>query len=556
VHNQPTGRDVIKQLLDVDYDVVHVQYDNKMFATNDSDYEQLENLVWFIEYNQLLGKRVAITLHGIPHYDNPPKANWAAKLTWKLLRRAFSSCVIPALNTCEVIVHTHHDKQQLLKLGVEHAHVVEPPAIVSADNTVLRDLRNDRFKIVIPGQRSRYKMYDQIIKMLTHLPDHVELYISDDRSVFDGGINNSIMTNEQLSRVNMYTFSADKETYLQQLKSFDLAVLPYSENVASSGSLQDCLHAGLPCITTPTRNFVEFENKYGCIIVPEPFLTATPVYINRCMKDAAYVDRLVDNIHNYQAANTYSEVESKMNNVFEPQFNINQLKDIPDRVINIFMCCRDNEDSLPITLMNLQHAQRGLDINRDETIYRYYIYENDSVDNTVGVIEELYKQVPGKWRSEKLSTIKWPSDPGVGRMRDMARYRNTMKALCDDWSDSHYSFILDSEIEFSPGIMSQQIKYLEQNPDVMMLTPYGTVGGSSVYYDQFAYRDKNNSNDITAVDDRVNSAFAGFVCIRTPILERCRWDVIDGDTSEHIPFCSMVRRYGEVAIDKNVIVRW
>jgi hypothetical protein len=176
------------------------------------------------------------------------------------------------------------------------------------------------------------------------------------------------------------------------------------------------------------------------------------------------------------------------------------------------------------------------------------------------MIQGFFETAEGNYSIGAKGSEKWGSHPGGARMRDMASYRNDMKGLCSDWSSSRYSFILDTEIEFDTDIMTRQINHLQHEPGDAMVTPFGTVDMSDVYYDRFAFRDMQNTNntlpDITTSPIEVKSAFGGFVCIRTPVLERCRWDVVNGDTSEHVPFCNMVRRYGDIMIDTATIVRW
>ena len=550
VHDQRPGRQILQEIVcDGDHDVIHIQYDNHMFETNGCQFEQLENVVWLINTCHEHNKRVVITLHGIQQY-NHPQPKLLDRVSGKMLHRYWKNQVIPAWNTCDIIVHSHNHKNTLYNLGCDtNVHVVYPH-VDSVTTIKQRPSISSEVKVVVPGKRSGYKNYNQALELLSLLPENYHLYISDQGDVTDNMIANSAKRHQVIDRLHLVTFDTNKSEYLEQLKQYDVALLPYTENVPSSGSLQDCLSVMLPCLTSNTASFREFNNRHACIIPCTCIVTTGNLLIRRITQDVEYVDRLSDNIKEYHETNNPVKIKQQLYNIYTPPTV--GCDDTKHDTINVFMCCRDNQDTLQHTLDSLVTCERTL----PDMKFKYYILENDSQDDTPDIIREFYKTNKGKYACHVFGSIKWASEPGVGRMRDMTKYRNLMKGLCNDWKNSQYSFIVDSEIQFDNDIMIKQIKHLQQHADVAMVTPYGTVGTSDVYYDKFAYRDMNNTQDITDVKDRVRSAFGGFVCIRTPVLQRCEWSCINGDTSEHVPFCDMVRRYGDVVIDKEVIVRW
>ena len=93
-----------------------------------------------------------------------------------------------------------------------------------------------------------------------------------------------------------------------------------------------------------------------------------------------------------------------------------------------------------------------------------------------------------------------------------------------------------------------------------MVTPYGVVAGTDEYYDTYALETINNkrTQQKTKKDKitEVKSAFAGFVIIRTNVLEKCHWDIINENCSEHNYFCEMVREYGKIVIAHECVVEW
>ena len=547
VHDQTRGRGIMQDIIDRnEHDVLHIQYDNNMFATDRCPFEQLENFVWLVDNSINNRKRVVVTLHGIHQYKST--TGLINKLQLKLLSRYWRNNVIPAWNKCDLIVHSYNHKHTLRGLGCDtNVHVVSPS--IKPHGTVTSSHEAD-VRVVIPGKRSAYKNYDQAFELLSLLPDNYHMYISDQGDVTDTQIANRANIHKIIDRLHLVTFSSNKSEYRDQLASYDVAVLPYTDNVPSSGSLQDCLSVMLPCLTSNTQSFREFNNKHACIIPCGCIVNTGNMLIRRVTQDTQYADMLRENIKQYHQDRAPAKVRQQLFNIYTPP--VVKCEDIKHDTINVFMCCRDNQDTLQHTLDNLVACEQ----NHPGMKFKYYILENDSVDSTPDIIQKFYETNKGDYSCNVFGNTKWASEPGAGRMRDMARYRNMMKLLCSEWTNSQYSFIVDSEIQFDVDITSKQIKYLQQHADVVMVTPYGTVGTSDVYYDQFAYRDMNNAQDITNVKSRVRSAFAGFACIRTPVLQRCEWSCVDGDTSEHVPFCDMVRRHGDIAIDREVRVRW
>ena len=102
------------------------------------------------------------------------------------------------------------------------------------------------------------------------------------------------------------------------------------------------------------------------------------------------------------------------------------------------------------------------------------------------------------------------------------------------------------------------VSILNENEDIAMVTPYGVVKGSSLYYDTYAFESMGKTKKIDLKYDlfNVKSAFAGFVVIRSEVMEKCHWDVIDENHSEHNYFCEMVRSHGKVVVATKVKVQW
>lgn len=222
--------------------------------------------------------------------------------------------------------------------------------------------------------------------------------------------------------------------------------------------------------------------------------------------------------------------------------------------INVFMCVRNNEYSLKNTFDQLLNLQTIFNLK-----LHFYIYENDSTDNTPFMIIDFFRNhnVNGSYKIEKLSKKEWKDVQDTHRSADMAMYRNTMKNLCKNFDHSDYSIILDTDVEFTSDNFQKMIKILKSNCDVAMVTPYAYAGNTLKYYDTYALDSPINVCVLMPEIQQVNSAFGGFVLIRTHVLEKCNWDVTpDKLCSEHNYFCQMVRNYGKVIIARDIRVHW
>ena len=224
------------------------------------------------------------------------------------------------------------------------------------------------------------------------------------------------------------------------------------------------------------------------------------------------------------------------------------------------MCVRDNEEDLPITLQKLKKIERNM---HDYQFY-YYILENDSKDDTPQLVIDFFSYSKGKYRIEKSDKKKWDAEPALQRVHDMAYYRNLMLDLCNTWDNSTYSFVIDTEIQFSESIIQDMINLSVKNPDYTMITPYGTVQDEKRYYDTFAFHGidmppgKFPYNDPNTVIE-VLSAFAGFVLILSSNLKNCKWGVTKNslkNVSEHNVLCEQLRQFGKIVCTKSIIVRW
>jgi len=67
-----------------------------------------------------------------------------------------------------------------------------------------------------------------------------------------------------------------------------------------------------------------------------------------------------------------------------------------NKKVSVFSLWRDSESYIQRTLKQLE----SLEQNNPEILFSYFFYENDSVDNTVSILQDWLKLRSGKFLSE------------------------------------------------------------------------------------------------------------------------------------------------------------
>lgn len=230
---------------------------------------------------------------------------------------------------------------------------------------------------------------------------------------------------------------------------------------------------------------------------------------------------------------------------------------LTNNILNVFLCVRDNEDDISVTFTKLKKLER----KHKELEFYYYVLENDSKDDTPHVVLDFFNYSKGKFRIEKSEKKKWGAVADNNRVKDMAKYRNMMKDLCNTWENSEYSIIVDTEITFDDDILEKYISIMQNNKTIVMATPYGTVQETNRYYDTFAFHAFDKRPCVYTYDEEreifpVHSAFAGFAIIRSKFLKDAEWKESNINVSEHNMLCEQLRKFGQVVVCKNIVVRW
>ena len=125
---------------------------------------------------------------------------------------------------------------------------------------------------------------------------------------------------------------------------------------------------------------------------------------------------------------------------------------------------RDSETYVSESL----HRLDALEKETESFSFEYFFYENDSIDNTVCIIDEWLEGKNGRLLSEVLNKPKFSQSTAVQRQLDMTHYRNRMLDNAKPL-DSSYTLLLDSDVIFEPNLINKYI-YLIINTAIPIMS--------------------------------------------------------------------------------------
>ena len=400
------------------------------------------------------------------------------------------------------------------------------------------DLEGCQVRVGVTGLEQVNLDQDEVIRAIeNNLGDHV---------VFIGGVALKKYAGHYITREEMKErFLGNTKVFVRDFEPGDVDIM-ICLGINNEYRIYSAIQNGIPCISINTPIAVDLENRYGCL------LTANLYGLGRKIKELGK-SSTIDQLHKGMSALADMASPEKFSSLVSSHIiRPAKMKNTISRPMrfhyDLYCMFRNNQDTIGKTLSTLKAFER------QAGECRYYIYENDSTDDTPNQIKDFYCHSKGDYLTDKIGTKKWRSEPDSRRMLDLAQYRNKMKALNKDWT-GQYSFIMDSEIDFTPDHMFRMIEILEDNDDIAMVTPWGVATHKeSSYYDTWALRpDEPLKHQEDLID--VDSAFSGLVCVRTSVFEECHWDTL-GDVCEHVHFCQMVKGHGRIVIDPQIVVKW
>ena len=157
--------------------------------------------------------------------------------------------------------------------------------------------------------------------------------------------------------VQFVQFADETQQYIDQLSTYDIALTLGKQ---LSGSIIDALAAELICITSNTPSNKTFKLQHNCIYTTDAPDVTILYYINQLIDGKSRLLELQNNIRKYKERVQPSNIKKMYELVYEPRDHVEPQELDVAGVINVFMCCRDNEQDLGTTLSRLRVMERRL----------------------------------------------------------------------------------------------------------------------------------------------------------------------------------------------------
>ena len=247
-------------------------------------------------------------------------------------------------------------------------------------------------------------------------------------------------------------------------------------------------------------------------------------------------------------------------------------------LITIITCVRNSEKWIDYIDEKFREVEEYYKYKID---FEYFIYENNSTDNTKESIKKFFTNREGKYLCEDIHNNNMHEGINVERGNHMTLLRNKTKKF-HGVLDSDYVMIIDSDVVFKKTLIEEFISTITN--DIAMITPYCmcydnySLGNGIHYYDSLAvisndnisYKDTGNTclfksckrccnhrkleeininNKYLFNDDEiisVKSAFGSCAFIKTDIYNKVWWG---NSICEHHSFCKEVLKFGKVVIN-------
>ena len=132
--------------------------------------------------------------------------------------------------------------------------------------------------------------------------------------------------------------------------------------------------------------------------------------------------------------------------------------------------------------------------------FEYYMYENDSTDNTKKEIQQFFKNKKGKYLFENIKDSYLMSGISTHRGKKMAILRNNLKKFHGTLK-TDFVLLIDSDVIFLEDSIIKMINDIINIENSVMVTPYcicwdwySQSEDNNHYYDSFAVITNDNIN--------------------------------------------------------------
>lgn len=218
---------------------------------------------------------------------------------------------------------------------------------------------------------------------------------------------------------------------------------------------------------------------------------------------------------------------------------------------DVHLCVRNNSASLQLTFDCFRECEdSGFD-------FTYYIFENDSTDDTLDQVATFLCNRKGFVSSCTFRNLSWDHVVDKSRVTNMALYRNRCKKMCT--SPSQYSLVVDTNIRFSPSTLHELLLPFSSDNALIATFPFA-VDVFGTYYDTYALKTYNHSKSLplsTGSYIPVLSAFGGLGLYKSShYLASLYGTPEDEKDNEHVFLHSQLSPLGSLIICKNSHCIW
>lgn len=245
--------------------------------------------------------------------------------------------------------------------------------------------------------------------------------------------------------------------------------------------------------------------------------------------------------------------------------------------ISICLIIRDGENYMKyfnLLCSEIENKYKNID-------FEYYIYENNSIDDTKQYIKNFAENRKCKYLLENISNTKKYDGINIERGNHMTTIRNKLKDFHEEL-DSDYTLLVDCDSVFLPETIEQLINSFNEN--IAMVTTFSICWDIFKYYkyiihyydtfalitdDNISYIETNNKcifnscpicknyllnsrnikeSSILQYNNiiKVKSAFGSLAMIKTDVYNKVKWG---NSICEHHSFCDKVNKYGNIIIN-------
>ena len=537
-----------------------------------------------VSFKRSLLKKSNIKTYSIHHDIIPIRMNKKEKNTRHYLEKLnnlkqydviLTNSNFTKLDSKNLFKNIYHISTGFTNLNIEYNNLY--------NKNVLNKFSIKKKYIFYQSRYDIYKGFDKLCMYYSALPKN----ILDNLNLVLG--TNKINKNNLLKILSDNKINEDKLIVTGYLSNDELTILHknswiFVHNSDYEGfgmSILDAWYNNKPVIVNYSSSLKEImNNKDFCYNNQETFVKL----IKTLYSDNKFYEKCKDHGSKRIEKYTWNIVYNNFYDIICKKENYNNDNKIENlkKKISFILCIKNNEKWLKYFEEKIQIIERSNNFDLE-----FFIYENNSFDNTKNILSKFILNRNGKVYFDDLD--KDCNLKGISNRRAiyMSSIRNELKKKHGNLS-SDYVIILDSNITFTHDIIEKFIKEYENN-SYAMITPFTECKThKNHYYDSLAFISKDNIsmkqtgntclfkectrcfklrkkkniilNDKYLLDpnitNEISTAFGCCAFLKTSIYNNCNWNIeankINETFCEHIPFCDQVRKFGKIIVTNKI----